>query len=1078
MSSCEHWRVVFRRQSAFHQKTALKRGKLPSSNPKRCGSIQRLADNLMGCSSFAAPGTMAVENTELSASACVYPDDTENIPEADRVRRRNSTVVRHYSFKTLTEQKDEDSKYYTKRPPVDRLNPELVQKVEQIVSGDLNKRRESEFYADKNRKAERLTQRLPKNDIEEMEKKLEHSGMGVLYAKKEHISSQDEKIIRANAAYARKEAESGFSNEEKLSRFKEFDNKIAKSEEVMKRRDLAGVDPFEKWRLSNPYPSAMPENDVPKSSVPPPPPPRKTREVHQNDGVVMRPVAPVQPKRHMSAPVMPSLYDSVNARRQETCRLCEKVVYLAERMQVESMFVHKNCFRCAYCNQPLRLGEYGKDKDLEFRYPRRFFCKTHLRAPLKEKIARIERAVRLLEKSSGRDQELLAENAQIDESPTTEAPVVTPTSGDPLMQCSATLSFFSPEQLRDRTVQRMRDCGVGGPISPVSEVASVDERTPERAEFSSQLRKSSLPSVDSKKPELELSGSNSSFEEDEFDDCDAYSSCSLGSNGGAGRTSDDRLSVSGEESSASEGEEDALEEGDLEELEKTVLQFSDENPERPLTDAQVVSVINKINERRSTQMTTPRSSCESSAQNGVPEEKFYTPRELFFRDMSGSSNQSSASPGSANGKMLVEDNFSTPLAAPNAWDIRKRKAADLERLRTESRLKAKLKTDEELGLEKSMGDRRSMPVIELSKASITDPSSPPKPRDRGMSLSNTPTPNPRVTRSLTVGAGDVPVQTVEKWEEPKTYDKETCTSQPSASMPRPPSTGLLSRLFSPDAIRKPKPQQPQQTTSSPVNPERIHSESRKETNMLGSTFRRFKLKREEHSARDTPSSSAHSSPCTSPHPVLSSSGGEPDNRDVPCAAVAPSPRLEAGPSNSPTHISVNERNIRLFQKRAEKIRRQHDDERRRSAQEIQRGLQECEIRLEEIKSKGQSLEMKLLEDPENAWAMESWFALVHEREVLKCKEEMLRLSKREMELEVKYRDLNLRFKQLGEGMNDNLAANSDLLAAMLAVVEEKKEVNRLNEDAKQCYKKVNPAIQAMREKGRNFQKFKPIFSCM
>ncbi|ETN71416.1 hypothetical protein NECAME_14228 [Necator americanus] len=121
----------------------------------------------------------------------------------------------------------------------------------------------------------------------------------------------------------------------------------------------------------------------------------------------------------------------------------------------------------------------------------------------------------------------------------------------------------------------------------------------------------------------------------------------------------------------------------------------------------------------------------------------------------------------------------------------------------------------------------------------------------------------------------------------------------------------------------------------------------------------------------------------------------------------------------------------------------------------------------------------LFTDPENGWAMESWFALVHEREVLKCKEEMLRLSKKEMELEVKYRDLNLRFKQLGEGMNDNLAANvSDLLAAMLAVVEEKKEVNKLSENAKQCYKKVNPTMQALREKGRNFQKFKPIFSCL
>ncbi|KHJ87037.1 hypothetical protein OESDEN_13196 [Oesophagostomum dentatum] len=227
---------------------------------------------------------------------------------------------------------------------------------------------------------------------------------------------------------------------------------------------------------------------------------------------------------------------------------------------------------------------------------------------------------------------------------------------------------------------------------------------------------------------------------------------------------------------------------------------------------------------------------------------------------------------------------------------------------------------------------------------------------------------------------------------------------------------------------------------------------------------------------ETPSSSAQSSPCTSPHPVTSN--GEPDNRDVPCAAVAPSPRMESEAYNSPSHIPVNEKNIRIFQKRAEKIRRQHDDERRRSAQEIQRGLQECEIRLEEIRSLGQSMEMKLLEDPENNWAMETWFALVHEREVLKCKEVMLKLSKREMELEVKYRDLNLRFKQLGEGMNDNLAANSDLLAAMLAVVEEKKEVNRLSENAKQSYKEVNPSMQALREKGRSFQKFKPIFSCL
>lgn len=43
------------------------------------------------------------------------------------------------------------------------------------------------------------------------------------------------------------------------------------------------------------------------------------------------------------------------------------------------------------------------------------------------------------------------------------------------------------------------------------------------------------------------------------------------------------------------------------------------------------------------------------------------------------------------------------------------------------------------------------------------------------------------------------------------------------------------------------------------------------------------------------------------------------------------------------------------------VSRQHDDERRRGAQEIQRGLQECEIRLDEIKTLGQTVELKLLE---------------------------------------------------------------------------------------------------------------------
>uniref|UniRef100_A0A1I7WV93 LIM zinc-binding domain-containing protein n=1 Tax=Heterorhabditis bacteriophora TaxID=37862 RepID=A0A1I7WV93_HETBA len=189
---------------------------------------------------------------------------------------------------------------------------------------------------------------MNKNNIVEMEKKLEQTGMGILYNRKDHLSSQDEKIIRMNAADARKEAESGFTKEAEVQRFKEYDEKIRRSDNAMKKRELAGVDPFCKWKAPHP----------------------------------VEPIAPVQPKQHVSMSLVDSSCDSVNPRRQENCHLCSKsvksqVVYLAERMQVESMYIHKNCFRCAYCGQPLRLGEYGKDKDLEYHYSKnKEICET------------------------------------------------------------------------------------------------------------------------------------------------------------------------------------------------------------------------------------------------------------------------------------------------------------------------------------------------------------------------------------------------------------------------------------------------------------------------------------------------------------------------------------------------------------------------------------------------------------------------------------------------------------------------------------------------------------------------------
>ncbi|WKX93565.1 hypothetical protein Q1695_011104 [Nippostrongylus brasiliensis] len=1005
-------------KDSFKASVITPRAQTSDAVPKQSAPIQRLADNLMSCPSF-----RGVDNSRPKSIEELSASQSENVNPASDPR---------HIYK-VTELKEENGKSYAKRPHPDRLNPDLVRKAERMVSGEIGEGQQHfDSYSRKNNHI--ATKSIAKNNTDEMEKNLENSGMGVLYNKKgQHISSQEEKILRTNAAHARKEAERGFSRGDEQDKLKNYDEKIAKSEQMMKRRDLAGVDPFSKWTQPYDLPSAIHQNGLPPASLPPPPPTKTTTAVKGQDGVVLRPVAPVQPKRHFSAPTVAALYESVNAKRQEICQLCEKVVYLAERMQVESMFVHKNCFRCAYCSQPLRIGECGKDKDLEYHYPRRFFCKTHLRLPLKEKIARIERSARVLEKNSERERELVVQDAEpviSDHKATLED------KDESLTRRSATLSFFSPEQIRNRTVQRIREGATAGDISPLSEIAFIDDRTPERAEFSNHLRKASVASSGNEVLiELDSNSLSSTSDfEDELEECGSPPNGSGGNSKNAVRDEDD-ASISEEDE-----EEDELGEGDLEELERTVLQYSEENPERPLTQAQarslVVAVIENINKRRNSQLNTPRASADL-LENGDTttrwKDEFYTPAQCFSReDRSGSDGTTSKTPSPPSTTTITipdQDIFVTPLTSTVATDIRKKKAADLERLRTESRLKARKKTDEELGLEAAKNGVTSVAQFDSSAT-------------KGAHVMNEAL--PLIDQDLDDTSNKAPEVESSKLKS---------------------TTHLASRQSSAESDKADN-----HVDANDV----VHSESRKETNILGNALRRFRMRR-AHS-KGTPSSSSTSSPCASPRSANTSNENDFENREVPCAAVAPSPRLEKDEVSSPSRITVNERNIRLFHRRAEKIRRQHDDERRRGAQEIQRGLQECEIRLDEIKAIGQSLELKLVEDPRNIWAMDSWFALVHENELLKSKEEMLRLSKREVELEVKYKDLNMRFKQLGEGMNDNLSANSDLLAAMLAVVEEKKEVNRLCENAKQSYKKINADMKAMKAKGCNFERFKPVFS--
>lgn len=120
---------------------------------------------------------------------------------------------------------------FTRRPQVEKLNPELINKVGKIISGDLIKEREKLIYEEKDKqvgsfilripfsfKALKKTHRMDPSVAKAMERKLMEDGMAAHH--KENMTSQEEKIMRAVANDARREAESGFAKVIETQRFK------------------------------------------------------------------------------------------------------------------------------------------------------------------------------------------------------------------------------------------------------------------------------------------------------------------------------------------------------------------------------------------------------------------------------------------------------------------------------------------------------------------------------------------------------------------------------------------------------------------------------------------------------------------------------------------------------------------------------------------------------------------------------------------------------------------------------------------------------------------------------------------
>ncbi|VDO39496.1 unnamed protein product, partial [Onchocerca flexuosa] len=87
------------------------------------------------------------------------------------------------------------TKYQTRRPAVEKLNPERLHAVEKIVSGELEKEKTEEIYRNKHRLANVFTRKMDRHDIDEMESKLEQTAMGLLFNKEQYrvLTSKEQK---------------------------------------------------------------------------------------------------------------------------------------------------------------------------------------------------------------------------------------------------------------------------------------------------------------------------------------------------------------------------------------------------------------------------------------------------------------------------------------------------------------------------------------------------------------------------------------------------------------------------------------------------------------------------------------------------------------------------------------------------------------------------------------------------------------------------------------------------------------------------------------------------------------------
>uniref|UniRef100_A0A5S6QFD2 F-actin monooxygenase n=1 Tax=Trichuris muris TaxID=70415 RepID=A0A5S6QFD2_TRIMR len=240
---------------------------------------------------------------------------------------------------------------------VEKLKAERLAEVDLLLRGKLP-------LSKAPKKPPIIIRKLNPDEVKDMEEKLKKTAMGCLLYKRQEpaLSSKEAKIIALKTACLKEKAAVGF--QQSSNRFHTFDLTMEKLEKRLRRPDTSGA--------------------VGVSQL---------RQMHSTSIGMMKcnakPPVPV-PGAHPSAVNTESFGETAVSGEYSKlyCHVCHREVYLTERVNIENVSCHRDCFRCAFCNCILRLNGYGSEY-IE-KYGRMFFCSRHLNCSLREKLARIE----------------------------------------------------------------------------------------------------------------------------------------------------------------------------------------------------------------------------------------------------------------------------------------------------------------------------------------------------------------------------------------------------------------------------------------------------------------------------------------------------------------------------------------------------------------------------------------------------------------------------------------------------------------------------------------------------------------